>query len=315
MEESVTRRANIARRDQNDTPLLSIVVPFYAYDASALAHALVAMAVGQNLACEIIFADDGSSDTHFGDIVYQVFCNSTVPSLLLSFKRNLGRAAIRNQLAKEACGRYLLYLDADMMPDEEDFLAKYVRLAKMGDVDIVYGGRSVKHVKVCSPALNLHKVFTHERESLPAEMRRENPAYHFYSCNFLVRKEIILAVPIDERFTGWGWEDCEWAARASDQYRITHIDNPATHLGLLDAEKIILKYEESIGNFTLIRSLQPGMIVGTSIYKAARLIRQLRIGWVVRKISRRCILSSSLPVKLRLVSLMLYKASLYEKVV
>ena len=158
-------------------------------------------------------------------------------------------------------------------------------------------------------------MFTDERESLSAKKRCVNPAYHFYSCNFLVRKEIIRSIPVDERFTGWGWEDCEWAARASDRYRITHIDNPATHRGLLEAEKILSKYEESIGNFALIRSLRPEMIVGTSVYKAARLIRQLRMGWIVRKISRKCVLSGKLPVKLRIVSMMLFKAALYEKVV
>ena len=100
MEERVIHRANAAWMSRDVSPLLSIVVPFYAYDASDLANALVAMAASQGLACEIIFADDGSSDARFGDRVAKIFSSATVPSLLLSFERNLGRAAIRNQTGK-----------------------------------------------------------------------------------------------------------------------------------------------------------------------------------------------------------------------
>ena len=201
------------------------------------------------------------------------------------------------------------------MPDEADFLATYVQLVKKDDVDIVFGGRSAKHAKVDSPVLSLHKEITHTREMLPASKRRGSPAYYFYSCNFLVRKEIILTVPLDERFSGWGWEDCEWAARASERYRLTHIDNSATHLGLLEPDKIMMKYEESIGNFALILDLRREIIVETTIYKSARLIRQLHLSWIVRKISRKCVLSNALPLKLRVVSTMLFKAALYAKVV
>ena len=163
------------------------------------------------------------------------------------------------------------------------------------------------------PEHELHRQMTVQREALSASVRRQAPAYHFYSCNFVVKRVILGSVPLEEQFTGWGWEDCEWAARVADRYQIRHEDNSASHLGLLTAEQILKKYDESVGNFQLMLSRRPDIVKPTSLFRAARLIDFLGIAKAVAWAARWLAVSPSLPVSLRMHGLMLYKASLYAR--
>lgn len=297
------------------TPLVSVLVPFYRFDCSALVARLGELAGPERLAFELVLADDGSPQPEFADAVWATLQASPVPATLLRFHRNLGRAVIRNRLAQAARGSFVLYLDADMMPDEADYLQRYVDLARRGAADIIYGGRSAKFCDRENPVVQLHRRFTELREAVPAEVRAQAPAYHFYSCNFLARREVLNAIPLDEKFVGWGWEDCEWAARASERYTLLHIDNPASHLGLLAPAQILAKYDESVGNFLRMLSLRPAMVLPTTLYKTARLISRWHAGGLVRAVARRLALSSGAPMRLRIACLSFYKAALYSAAV
>jgi glycosyltransferase involved in cell wall biosynthesis len=312
---NAVRRANDCWRDDAAAPLISVLVPFYEYDAANLVRRLAAMAARLLVSVEMVFADDGSPTRSGAEQVLAAMTCAAAPCLLIVFDKNIGRAAVRNQLAQIARGEYLVFMDCDMIPDEDDFLDVYAQMALAGTADIAYGGRSAKQVGLPGPEFDLHRAFTERRETLSAAVRNTHPAYHFYSCNFLVRREVILAVPIDERFTGWGWEDCEWAARASESFKLIHIDNPATHLGLLEPGKILMKYEESLGNFSLMLRLRREMIVGTSLYKAARWLGRLQLGSPVKALCRKGVLMKSLPFNLRIACLMWFKAALYSRLV
>jgi hypothetical protein len=202
-----------------------------------------------------------------------------------------------------------------MMPDEPDYLHRYVELARAGAADIVYGGRSAKFCDRQNPVVQLHRKFTELREAVPAKVRSEAPAYHFYSCNFLARREVLHTIPLDEKFVGWGWEDCEWAARASERYSLLHIDNPASHLGLLAPAQILAKYDESVGNFLRMLTLRPAMVLPTTLYKTARLFSRWHLGGLVRSVARRLALSNGVPMRLRIACLSFYKAALYSAAV
>jgi glycosyltransferase involved in cell wall biosynthesis len=296
-------------------PLISVLVPFYRFDCSALVARLSELAGGEPLALELVLADDGSPQPAFADAVWRALQASAVPATLLRFARNQGRAVIRNQLARAARGPFVLYLDADMMPDEPDYLQQYLELARQGAADIVYGGRSAKFCDPADPAVQLHRHFTQLREAIPLAVRVQAPAYHFYSCNFMARREVLETVPLDEKFVGWGWEDMEWAARASERYTLLHIDNPASHLGLLAPGQILAKYDESVGNFQRMLALRPAMVLPTSLYKAARLFGRLRVGGLVRPLARWLALAGWAPMRLRIACLSFYKAALYSAVV
>lgn len=305
--------SNEAWRLASDGLPMSIVVPFFNYDVSSLARRLLLMANASSISVPMIFVDDGSPESDHRQRLWTVLGEASQPCQMAVLHQNAGRARVRNHLCQLARTPYLLYLDADMWPDHQEFLLRYMAWIAEGGVDVIYGGRSAETVVVKGPEYELHRLMTVQREALPAAVRRQSPAYHFYSCNFVVRREILEAVPLDERFTGWGWEDCDWASRVAERYVIRHEDNPASHLGLLTAGQLLKKYDESVVNFKLMLERRPDLLAPTPLFRVSRLIGQLKLASFVRFLARRMATSDALPLALRMRGLMLYKASLYAR--
>lgn len=312
----ITVRKNDAALHLAGPTVLSVVVPFFAYDVRPLAQRLDELAKGVNQAICMVFLDDGSRDAHWAEELWQMASTFSTPTVVGVLKQNAGRARIRNHLCHLTESPYLLYLDADMWPDQPDFLAKYVGwLSSTPQVDVIYGGRSADKVILDGPDYKLHATFTKLREQIPASVRRASPAYTFYSCNFLVRREILLQTPLNAAYTGWGWEDCEWAMRVIQNHQIRHEDNPASHLGLLTCEQILRKYDESVGNFSLFYGQHPDVVQSTMLVRIAKLLGYSRLEGVARFVARQLAQASWLPIKLQLLGLMLYKSALYAPVV
>lgn len=293
-------------------PALSVVVPFYRFDVTGLAARLVGQARPLGGQVELVFLDDGSPDARDFEALAAFVRDQDVPMCAGRMPRNVGRSAIRNALLDVARAPSLVYLDADMWPDEDAFLSRYLAWAREGRV-VVYGGRSARHVTRTAPEYRLHRRFTELRETLPAAERRTSPVLAFYSCNFLVRRDVLAATPLDEQFRGWGWEDCEWAARVADRHPVEHEDNPASHLGLLTVDEILAKYDESPPNFLRMRALRPALVEGTSLYRVARLLARLHLGAPLGLVARAAARARWLPDALRIRALMACKAALYAR--
>src|SRR5690606_22880811 len=112
---------------------------------------------------------------------------------------------------------------------------------------IAFGGFSVPE-RVARDAA-LHRALSASGDCLDAAARRRNPAQYVFTSNLLVRADVLRAVPFDAGFSGWGWEDAEWAARAAGRFAIVHIDNPAVHLGLESADTLLRRFRESAANY------------------------------------------------------------------
>lgn len=100
---------------QSEPPLISIVVPAYNY-AHLLPRALDSVLEQQDESVELVVVDDGSTD-HTAAVLadYQ----ARHPSMQVIRQANAGAAAARNRGIAQACGRYVLLLDADdeLLPD------------------------------------------------------------------------------------------------------------------------------------------------------------------------------------------------------
>ena len=82
----------------------------------------------------------------------------------------------------------------------------------------------------------VHRALSGASECLPASERAKQPEKYVYTSNLLVRRDVFAAEAFDPGFSGWGWEDVEWAMRVSRRFEVVHIDNPATHLELTAEE-------------------------------------------------------------------------------
>lgn len=100
------------------TPLVSVIIPVY-NGATTLPHVLDGLAK-QTLPAdryEVIVADDGSSDDT-PTILSQWAEHSPFSLKVLCQPENRGASAARNLAAHHAQGEYLVFIDADCVPDE-----------------------------------------------------------------------------------------------------------------------------------------------------------------------------------------------------
>ena len=121
------------------TPRLSVLIPFFRDDPSALARAVDAQAAASSWPVEIVLCDDGSGDAALTARLDALRTKLSTPLTLLTKEANGGRACARNALAAAAKGDWLLYLDADMLlPD--GFLARWFAEIERGGFDAAFGG-------------------------------------------------------------------------------------------------------------------------------------------------------------------------------
>ena len=224
---------------------ISILLPSYNNDCRELVSNLCVQAEDIKnqvplFAYEIILADDGSTDK---DVVEANRSIGNIPNCrFIEMNENIGRSRIRNRLAQEARYDYLLYMDSDMMPYSGAFLKSYVTC--QGN-DVIDGGVIVPQYLNRIIKGNLRHMY--ERAAQPlhtAEKRSGNPYRDFHTANFLVRREVMLALPFDERFRSYGYEDVLLGKRLKQAgMEIMHIDNPVAFVHFETNDSFLKKSE------------------------------------------------------------------------
>lgn len=291
-------------------PRLSVLIPFKGDDPSGLLTALAREAAS----AEIIVLDDGSGDEALAGRVGDTVAGLALPARLVRLAANEGRAKGRNRLARHARGQWLLFLDADMLPDSPSFLAAWLDLIDRERSDIAFGGFSLDQTPR-SREHALHRAMALKSDCLPAAERALAPEKNVFTSNLLVARPVFEAVGFDEGFVGWGWEDVEWAMRVAARWPIAHVDNTATHLGLDTAADLARKYEQSAANFGRVVAAHPAIAAQYPSYRWAKRLRALPLRRLWRPPLKALALSGLAPLKLRAIALRLYRAALYAEFV
>ena len=221
---------------------LSVLIPTYNYDCSRLVHQLQQQLPQDG---EIIVGDDCSTDE---EIIQR---NNDVTSLpgcrIFRASQNLGRAAIRNALAREAKGDWLLFIDADAEVRSQSFIADYMAAAD-GTMALVVCG-STGNLPLC-PRSKARLRYDYEvaaEKRLTLECRRRFPYAQFTTFNFLIQRDLFLSIGFDEHCKEYGHEDTLFGLALKQRgIAIQHIDNKLTHLGLEDADVYLAKTETAL---------------------------------------------------------------------
>lgn len=295
-------------------PRLSVLIPFLRDDPAPLLDRLDGEAPALEGTVELVVLDDGTGDAALTAALTRKVGMAGLPVRLITLTTNEGRAQGRNRLATAARGRTWLFLDSDMRPDRPDFLQAWVSLIRQDDPAVAFGGFSLLQAPT-DAQFAVHRALATRSECLPVEMRRLNPEKYVYTSNLLVRRDVFESEAFDPGFSGWGWEDVEWAMRVSRSYPVVHVDIPATHMGLDTVESLMRKYEQSAGNFARVIARHPDIIATYPSYRVARKIRRLPGRGVLRGLARAWALRDGLPVASRAFALRLYRAALYAEAV
>lgn len=291
-------------------PAVSVLIPFLRDDPSELLNLLDEEAASVDGAVEIVALDDGTRDAALTARLANQIKGMALPVRLITLPANEGRSIGRNRLASAARGGSLLFLDSDMRPDHRRFLRDWADLAAREDPAVAFGGFSLLQAPT-DARFAVHRAMAAKSECVPYMERAKQPEKYVYTSNLLVRRDVFEAEAFDPGFTGWGWEDVEWAMRVSRRFRVVHLDNPATHMGLDTVEALTAKYEQSAPNFARVVARHPDIVSAYPSYKAARLLKRLPGLGAARPWMKRAAAAAWLPVKARAFSLRLYRAALY----
>jgi glycosyltransferase involved in cell wall biosynthesis len=295
-------------------PAVSVLIPFLRDDPEVLLALLDEEAASVDGAVEIVVLDDGTRDAALTDRLTARIADMALPARLITLPANEGRSVGRNRLASAARGGSLLFLDSDMRPDHRRFLRDWADLAAREDPAVAFGGFSLLQAPA-DARFAVHRAMAAKSECVSWTERAKQPEKYVYTSNLLVRRDVFEAEAFDPGFTGWGWEDVEWAMRVARRFRVVHLDNPATHMGLDTVEALARKYEQSAPNFARMVSRHPDVVAAYPSYKAAKLLKRVPGLPGLRRIMRRGADAAWLPVGARAFSLRLYRAALYAEAV
>ncbi|WP_371397555.1 glycosyltransferase family 2 protein [Fretibacter rubidus] len=288
-------------------PSLSVLVPYYHDDPSALMQDLQSQ---MSPDVELIFYDDGTGDAALNARLGEIVQKSAEAITLMIADKNKGRSEARNALQKTARADWILFLDADMRPGSDSFLTRYKAAITKGDSDIIFGGFTVSD-RAERAEQELHRALSHISDCLPLAERKAAGAQFVASSNLCVRKAVLTAQPFDDGFTGWGWEDSEWAARVAKDYRLTHIDNSALHLGLETDTTLLARFKSSAQNYIRFTDKHPELATTLSLYRLSKKLSRVPGQGLLRPIYRAAVVIRFLPMRLRVLGLKLWRASWY----
>lgn len=221
---------------------ISVLIPTYNHVCVALVKGLAQQleAVGGDY--EIIVADDGSTDA--ATVAENQVINTLPHCRYIVREENVGRAAIRNFLVREAQQPYVLFIDSDMTLISDDFIRRYLD----SDCDTVIDGGVAIGGDPNTLKGNLRYCYEKAEEARhTAPERQKSPYQHLHTANLLVRRDLMIEHPFDERFRHYGYEDVLLGKSFREQrIPIAHIDNPLGFCTFETNADFVAKTEEGL---------------------------------------------------------------------
>ena len=230
---------------------ISILIPIYNSVCVKQVKELSAQAQQLNVDYEIIVADD---DSPLKDVVRDNEAINDMPNCQYIVKpTNTGSAATRNFLAEKSRYPWLLFIDCDVEISNPSFLRTYL-LYIDNDYDVINGGIAVADIPQMGS--NLRYIYEKAAEADHTAAKRQKQRYQeFRSTNFMIRRDVFLQNPFDERFTKSGYEDVLFGKHLKhSNAAILHIDNPVTMTEFETNPDYVLKTERNLRTLYQFRS-------------------------------------------------------------
>jgi hypothetical protein len=256
--------------------MISILIPCYNYNAYDIVSRLEKECLTLGIVFEIICIDDASFSP-LNELNQKI--NVLTNCKFFESKKNIGRSANRQLLSQKAQYKWLLYLDVDVKPLNEDFIKVYLNEIKKG-FEVVFGGFNYKKIE----SNNLRYLFGKSREDIPSIIRNKNPYKYIISSNFLVKKVIFDRINRNININGYGMDYFFGALLKENSISIKHIDNEVTHYGLDDNSKFLIKTNEALKNLHYLNKNKLITKNNITILKYYRLLDFLGLKRIISKL-------------------------------
>lgn len=286
--------------------MLSILIPVYKYNVVPFIEELQRSAVAAKVPFELRVYDDASGaewhsfNQEIGELEGVIY---------RQFENNLGRSAMRNQLARDAKFDNLLFIDGDSGLFSPTYVSDII---KHLDTDQVIVGRTLyREHPPQDQTQYLRWLFGQHRESIAANIRQANPYQSFKTHHFAIKKKHFIDFGFNEQLREYGHEDTLFGFELKNRaIPVLHVDHGLYHEGLEAAEVFIKKTDQAIKNLLLIN--QEGPIIDTKLWRTyQKLVRLpgIKLCLPVFKLLHKICLNKLQSGKPNLFSLDLYKLS------
>lgn len=265
--------------------MLSILIPTKDYDCHILVEELHRQGESLGLPYEIIIGEDGTAEENLRQ---NTMADSLTHCRRIITKTNIGRAAIRNLLARESRYPNLIFIDCDAVVEKDDFLRLYADALK--DYDVVCG--ALYHANEqpndeCSLRYRYEKEADKQRDAVT---RSKAPYDKFTTFNFAIKKDIFTSILFNESITRYGYEDALFGKELKRRgIPIGHIDNKLLHSGLESNAVFLAKSEQALATLLTIEDRMESTPLLATLRKmrALHLENIFMIYWNLRKKSLR----------------------------
>ena len=167
--------------------MLSILIPTFNHLTTTLVKELHLQCSKNKIIFEILICDDASTNKKV------LLKNSTLNKLsnvyYIRNKTNIGRSATRNKLAVTSKYKWLLFIDADVIPKSKKFIKNYLN-AIDNSSQVLSGGIKYRNTPIEKKQI-LRWKYGKIREYKQTFDRQNSPYLNLFSSNFLILKEVI----------------------------------------------------------------------------------------------------------------------------
>jgi len=220
--------------------MISVLIPVYNYNVVALVTQIHSQLLLCNVSFEIICLDDASTSNAVDE-------NEGISDLgfttYLKSKENLGRTNARQFLAEKANYEWLLFLDADVMPKNEQFINHYLECLDK-NYEAIYGGFAY-HEETPSSEYMLRWTYGSTHEQVKAQKRNKKPYKVIISANFMIKASVFSDINSQIEQKGYGFDNFFGALLKMNNIKVVHIDNEVYHLGIESSRDYLRKKEKA----------------------------------------------------------------------
>ena len=213
--------------------MISILIPCFDYNAYPLVSILEKQALMLKIDFEIICIDDGSFSSK-NDLNQKI--NLLTNSKFIELKKNIGRINNRLLLAEKSQYEWLIFIDVDTLPNEDNFLKNYID--QLNDRTLIIGGCTYK--KQENENFSLRYKFGKFREEIKSDIRNKNPYKYISSCNFMCKRDVLIDVLASINTISYGNDYIFGSLIKKKEIDIKHIDNPVL-IDNIDENQIFIK--------------------------------------------------------------------------
>ena len=292
--------------------MLSILIPTYNYNLYPLVSEVHKQCVESRIDFEILCQDDASNLFNIENqrINSLENCNFSINN------SNLGRGKNINFLAEKAKFEWLLIMDCDTLPTQNNYIQNYISQINKAE-KVVFGGIEYQKQQPANDQL-LRWFYGNARESLSVEKRNTNPNGNALTSNIFIQKKVFVSNKFDESITKYGYEDLVFLSDLKKKgILVKHIENPTYHLGLETSQQFLEKTKialENLKSITENTSLDPSE---SKILRVSFLLKKWHLTPIISfafKKTEQNIERNLLSVKPSLLLFDLYKLGYYSSI-